>query len=138
MNDRRLVRHFLQRRSERNHYFGKDLHAVLGDRDRSLKNSAGLHLGDLRIGNSQAAAAMSEHGIEFVQLLHPAKQRFESLQLWRFRLGGFEHRDLNHQVFAPRQELVQRRIESTDGDREAIHRAKYTDEIGALQREEVS
>ena len=59
----------------------------------------------------------------------------ESLKFGGFWLGGFEHRDFNHQVFAPRQELVQRRVESANGDREAIHGAKYSDEIGALQRQ---
>ena len=43
-----------------------------------------------------------------------------------------ERRDIDHQVFAARQELVQRRIERADGDRESVHRAEDADEIVAL------
>src|SRR5580700_7086769 len=81
-NDCRLVRHFLQSGSQRNHDFGVSLHPIFFDGNRSLENGAGLHLGDLWIGNSQAAAAMAEHGIELVQLLHPAQDNLQLSQLW--------------------------------------------------------
>ena len=45
--------------------------------------------------------------------------------------------DLHHQVFALRQELVQRRIERADRDREAVHRLEHADEIGALHRQQL-
>ena len=74
MDDCRLVRHFFQRGGERNHHFGKNFHSIFRHGHGRFEDGAGLHLGDLGIGDSQTTAAMSEHGIEFVQLLHPAQQ----------------------------------------------------------------
>ena len=73
-NDRCLVRHFFQRRDERNHDFGIDLYAIFGDGDGRFKNGARLHLGNFRISDSEPASAMSEHGIELVQLLHARQE----------------------------------------------------------------
>jgi hypothetical protein len=36
---------------------------------RRLEDGAGLHLGDLGVGDAQAAAAVAEHGVELVQFL---------------------------------------------------------------------
>ncbi len=55
-----------------------------------------------------------------------------SFSLGDFGLVSLELGDLDHQVFATRQELVQRRIEGADGDREAVHRAEDADKIVAL------
>ena len=37
-----------------------------------FEDGARLHLGDLRIGDAEAAAAMAEHRVEFVQLARRA------------------------------------------------------------------
>ena len=60
-----------------------------------------------------------------------------SFSLGDFGLVTSSLRDLDHQVFAPRQELVQRRIESADGDRESVHGAEDADEVGALHGQQL-
>ena len=73
-----------------------------------------------------------------MQLLDAIEQRAQLLQLGRFRLGEFQLGDLDHQVFAARQELVQRRIEGADGDREAVHGAEDADEVVALHGQQLA
>ena len=46
-------------------------------------------------------------------------------------------RDLDHQLFALRQELVQRRIDGADRDRLAVHRLEHAVEVLALQRQQL-
>ena len=48
-----------------------------------------------------------------------------------------EPRDLDHQLFALRQELVQRRIDGADRDRHAVHRLEDAVEVVALQRQQL-
>ena len=43
----------------------------------------------------------------------------------------------HHQVFALRQELVQRRIDRPDRDRLAVHLLEHAVEVGALQRQQL-
>src|ERR1019366_339491 len=131
-HDGGLVRHLVQSAGERDHDLRFHLHAFLGDLDGSLEDGAHLHFRDLRIGNAEPAAAMAKHGIDLMQLLHTVEQRAQLFQLGRFRLGDFQLRDFHHQVFAARQELVQRWIDGADGDRETIHGAKDADKIVAL------
>ena len=50
---------------------------------------------------------------------------------------GLELRDLHHQLFALRQELVQRRIDGADRDRLAFHRLEHAVEVLALQRQQL-
>ncbi|MNL35448.1 hypothetical protein D3C87_1574810 [compost metagenome] len=42
--------------------------------DRCLENGSGLHFGDLRIGDGEAATTMAEHRIELVQLVDALAQ----------------------------------------------------------------
>ena len=51
--------------------------------------------------------------------------------------GRFELRDLDHQVFPLREELVQRRIDHPDGDRRAVHRLEDPVEVVALERQQL-
>ena len=51
--------------------------------------------------------------------------------------GRFEPRDLDHQVLALRQELVQRRVDGADRHRRAVHRLEDAVEVLALQRQEL-
>ena len=68
MNDRCLVRHFIQRGGQRDHYFGIDLDAIFGHGNGRFENGARLHLGNLRISNAEPATAMPEHGVDLVEL----------------------------------------------------------------------
>ena len=74
-----------------------------------LDDGAGLHGGDLRIGDRQTAAAVTHHGVELVQAgddgldLRHALAHVLGQQLDVGLLGGHE--------------LVQRGIQETDGDR---------------------
>ena len=49
--------------------------------DGRLDDGARLHLGDLRIGDSQTAAAQSEHRVRLVQFFHAGEQCAQLLQL---------------------------------------------------------
>ena len=132
-HDRRLVRHFFHRGDQRNHDFGKHFHTFFSDLDCRFENGARLHLGNFRIGDAEPAAAMPEHGIELVQLLHSRQQRGQKLfQIAdtvcavigisleeRFLLlcvGMGKRGDFHHQILAARQELVQRWVQRTDRD----------------------
>ncbi len=84
-----------------------------GDLAGRLDDGAHLHLVDLGIGDAQAAAAVAQHGVGLAQLRGPPQQ-----------LGGVEPGGLGHRLdllLGVRQELVQRRVEQADGDRQAVH-----------------
>src|ERR1017187_4101395 len=73
-HDGSLVGHLVQSAGQWNHDLRFHLHALLGDLDGRLEDGARLHFRDLGIGDAKAAAAMAEHGIDFMQLLHPVQQ----------------------------------------------------------------
>ena len=53
---------------QRDHDVRRDHRAGLGaDLERRFDDGVGLHLGDLRIGDAQAAAAVAHHGVELMQ-----------------------------------------------------------------------
>ena len=86
---------------------------LLGSGDGSLDHSGGLHLGDLGEGNSQTAAAVTHHGVELMQ------RGDNGLQLVH---GDVQlARDLHDILLLGGQELVQRRIEVTDGHGTLAH-----------------
>jgi hypothetical protein len=99
--------------------------AGLGDVAGGLDDRPDLHLVDLGIRDAQAAAAVAEHGVGLVQFLGPLHQ------LLGVQAGGLGH---GHDVFfRVRQELVQRRVEQADGDRQAFHDREQLDEVGLLE-----
>ena len=53
-----------------------------------------------------------------------------------FAACSLPERDLDRELDLVRQELVQRRVEQPDGDREPVHRREDADEVVALQRQE--
>ena len=79
---------------------------------------AHLHFVDLRELQAQAAPARAEHRVRLLQLPDAAAHR-----LVRRLLDG-------------RQELVQRRVEQTDGDRQPRHRLEDRFEVPLLHREQ--
>ena len=53
---------------------------------------------------------------------------------WPRRLG---HGDLDREVGEVGEELVQRRVEEPDGDRQAVHGLEDLDEVGPLERQQL-
>ena len=94
--------------------------------DGSLDDGIGLHLGDLGIGNSQTAAAVAHHGVELVQADNNVVQLF----------GGHAHigSQSSNVLCLGGQELMQRRIQITDGHRTVAHDAVHSSEVGLLER----
>ena len=136
-DDGGLVAHLLDGGDERDHDFEVRFAAFLLDDDGGLDHGAHLHLGDLREGDAEAAAAQAEHGVGLVQLFDAGQQRAQGLELGRAWLGGFQAGDLHQQVLALGEELVQRRIEGADGDGQRPHRLEEANEVGALHGQEL-
>ena len=80
-DNRRLVAHLFNGADERNHDLQVRLAAVLLHVDRGLEDGPRLHLGDLGERDAKTAAAQPEHGIHFMQLLHPGQKDAKILQL---------------------------------------------------------
>ena len=94
-----------------------------------FKNCARLHFGNLRINNAEAATAMTQHRIEFMQLVNTARDLFNvdaqfvgQFVLLRVVVG---------------QEFVQRRIEKTDRRRKTFERLEDAMKILALVRQQL-
>ena len=112
---------------QRNHDFGLHFDALLLHFGRGFKNSTGLHFRNLRIHQSQAAAAEAQHGIEFVEFFDAlrnsvhAQAKLLCQQILRGVIVG--------------QEFVQRRIEEADGGRQTLEFLENAHKIFALIRE---
>ncbi len=115
------------RADQRDHDLGLGVDLLFLAGDHGLGDGRDLHLQNLGIGDRQAAAAVAEHRVHFVQLadagLHVGRRDAEFLGSFGLRLG------------VVRQELVQRRIQQADRDRQAVHRLEDADEVLALQRQ---
>ena len=115
---------------QRNHDLGNDVvSALLFHLDSSLHNSSGLHLGDLRIGNSQTAATVTHHGVELVKLiafclnLLRSHTHILSQSLDILGIGG--------------NELMQRRIQVTNGHGSALQSLVHRLEVALLERNQL-
>ena len=89
-----------------------------------------------RPGNDDAEpdAAQPQHRVLLVQLVHRLQHAQVALALLAAGLGD---RDAHGQLGDVGQELVQRRIEQPDGDRQPVHRLEDADEVLALQRQQL-
>ena len=114
---------------QRYHDLGNDIviHFFLNSNGR-FDHGAGLHTGNFRINDAEAAAAQAHHGVElvhgvaagfhfFVGQAHAVPQ----FPHFRFRLG---------------QELMQRRIQETNRHRTAPQRFVHADKVFALIRKQ--
>jgi hypothetical protein len=99
----------------------------LGDRPH-------LHRVQTRHEQPEAHAAQPQHRVGLVQPLHRGEQSLGLRVGFPPRLG---HRDLDGQLRAVGQELVQRRVEQPDRDRQSVHRGEQRDEVGPLQRQQL-
>ena len=118
------------RRDQRHHHLeANSLAGALFGLDRCLEDRARLHLGDFRVGDGETAAAEAQHRVELGEIAGAIGELA--------RIGVHRPRDLLDLGLGVRQELVQRRIEQTDGDRQALHDLEQLDEIGALHRQQL-
>ena len=118
--------HFLDFARERDHDLGNDvpLGMTALDGDRCLDDGVGLHDRDLGIGDGKAAAAVTHHGVELVEIgddLLDLRDRLALRLCERLDVG-----------FLGGNELVKRRIEETDGDGIAAERLEETLEVCLL------
>ena len=79
---------------------------------------------------------MPKHGIDLVQCFHAMQQFLLLLDFFLVATFRPERGEFHHQFLALRQKLVQRRIEQSDGHRQAIHFAEQAFEIRPLKREQ--
>ena len=104
---------------------------LLLDLDGRLDDSAGLHLGDFRIANRQTAAAEAHHRVELMQLVDLGDDLLGGgAQLLGQRLDLLGH-------VLGREELMQRRIQITDGHRTAFQRLVHALEVRLLIRQQL-
>ena len=116
------------------HFANQGHHDVRGDHlaglsrnlDGSLDHSIGLHLGNFRIGNGQTAAAMAHHGVELMQADNNVVQLFGGHA--HILCQGFDILSLGG------QELMQRRVQITDGHRTIAHDAVHSGKVSFLER----
>ena len=129
MDDFRLEIEFLLEADERDHHLGFHRDLFLRDIGGGFEDGACLHLGDFRIGDAEAAAAVAEHRVELVEfgdalddLLDADADFLREVELLLLGVG---------------QELVKRRIEEADGGREALEGLEDAGEVLTLIRQEL-
>ncbi len=134
VDDGLLILELLDVSHQGNHDLGNNLQPFLVQPAGRLDDGASLHLGDLRVRDAEPHAPMTEHRVEFVELLHPPEQAPLRIQLGAALAGRFERRNLHHELFAPGEELVKGWIDRPDRDRRAAHGLEDAVEVFALQR----
>src|SRR5271155_1944249 len=122
-HNRSLVLHLFHRGDQRDHHLCVGLDTCFLDGHSGFDDGPGLHLGNLGIGNPQAASAKPEHGVELVQLFHARQQSGKNflqvansfcaiLAIFRHKsflllcIGTRQARDIDHKFFALGQKLV--------------------------------
>ena len=108
---------------------------ALARRARRAEDRPRLHLVDRRVQDPQPHAARAEHRVDLLQRAHPLER---ALQLGQV-VGLLDPRPLE---LLPRrravgQELVQRRVEQPDRDRQPVHRLEDPLEVGLLERQQL-
>ena len=81
---------------------------------------------------------MPEHGVELVQLLDAGQQLSFILELPAASSRRLELCDVDHQLFALGQELVQRGIDRPNRDRTAPHGLEHAVEVLALEGQQLA
>ena len=137
LDDHFLIAQLAHIADERNHDLRNDFEPFLIQLAGRFHDRARLHLGDFGIRDAEPHAAMAEHRVEFVELLDARQQLLLLLELLALLPLHLHDRDLDHQVLALRQELVQRRIDGADRHRCAMHALEDPVEIVALHRQQL-
>ena len=121
---------FFLEADERDHDLWLHFDLLLGDVCGGFEDRAGLHLGDLRVGDTEAATTMTQHRIRFMEAVYTLHDGFDF------------HADAASEVhlllLGVGQEFMKRRIEEADGGREAFQRLENAGEVGALEWQELS
>ena len=120
--------HFLDFARQRDHDLGNDVPILVLflDVDRGFDDGSRLHARDLGIGDRQAAAAVTHHRVELVQV---GDDLFDLRDRLVLRLG--ERLDLG---LGRGNELMQRRVEEADGDGIPAQRLVQLFEVALLHR----
>ena len=80
--------HFLPADGERDFYFRECSEAFFGQSGGGVHNGPDLHLVYFGVRNAQTAAAMSQHGVEFVQVTDFFEEQFFLRQCLRVITEG--------------------------------------------------
>ena len=101
---------------QRNHNLGANIPVRMCflDLNRSPDNRPGLHFGNFRIGYRKTAAAMSHHGVEFMQGRNDIFDCFNTLTLHFSEQTDF--------IITGGHKLMERRIQETNADRISLKR----------------
>ena len=100
---------------------------------RRLEDRADLHLEQPRDDDAEPDAAQAEHRVLLVQPLHSVEQLLVvPVEVVLVLLQG----DLDRELGVVGQELVQRRVDQPDRDRQPVHRLEDPAEVVALQRQQ--
>ena len=114
---------------QRDHDLRVHLDVLLLERDGGLEDGAYLHLDDLGEEQPQTDAAQPEHRVLLAHALDRVEQGLFRLELLLRRLLQAHGGDLDQLLVVVRQELVQRRVDQADDDRQAVHLFEDADEI---------
>ena len=106
---------------QRDHHLGvRRAAGAFAHRARRAHDRRDLHLVDLRVQDPEAAAAGAEHRIGLGELLHALERALKLGDRLRIVLARLAQ--LVEQVDLAWKELVQRRVEQADRDRQTLHR----------------
>ena len=100
------------------------------DRDQRVEDRPGLDLHEVRDHQPEPAATQPEHRVLLVEDLD---RREQDLVLLGGAAGRLGPGDLDELVLEVRQELVERRVDQADDDRQAVHRAEDALEVALLE-----
>ena len=103
---------------------------------RGLEDRPGLHREQAGDHDAEPDPAQPEHRVLLVQPLHRVEQRAARFVSTGAPRSSCE-RDLDRQVGVVGQELVQRRVDQPDRDRQPVHRLEDPDEVVALHRQQL-
>src|SRR6056297_194934 len=108
-----------------NHYFREYFYSLLLYLTGGFHNRLYLHIVDFGVGNTQPAAAMSEHRVHLFKILG------HLLDGLRFK-ADFIGKLLN--IFISfRNKFMERRVKQANGHRQTLHRLEDTDKVLLLQ-----
>lgn len=119
-------------RNKRNHDLRLGIETFLLELSSSSGNSTYLHFGKDRILDCQTAAAKTKHGVclgEAVDLLHKSTLLLDD---GRIATSSLKASNLNIESASRLEELMQRRIEQTNDNRQTVHSTEHAKEVAGL------